>query len=34
MADQNNDIPQFDTSKFNNSPYVEKIEKPWGYELH
>lgn len=19
---------------FNNSPYVKKIEKPWGYELH
>lgn len=28
------DIPKFDTSKFNNSPYVKKIEKPWGYELH
>lgn len=28
------DIPSFDKSKFTNSPYVKKIEKPWGYELH
>lgn len=23
-----------DTSKFVNTPYVKRIEKPWGYELH
>lgn len=28
------DIPEFDKSKFNNTPYVKKVEKPWGYELH
>ncbi len=32
MADQN--IPQFDKSKFTNQPYVKKVEKPWGYEIH
>lgn len=26
-------IPEFDKSKFNNSPYVKRVEKPWGYEL-
>ncbi len=34
MSDQNQDIPQFDKSKFTNEPYVKKVEKPWGYELH
>ena len=34
MAGQNQDIPQFDKSTFTNKPYVKKIEKPWGYELH
>src|SRR5579859_3700495 len=28
------DIPQFDKSKFLNQPYVKRIDKPWGYELH
>ena len=28
------DIPQFDKSKFKNDPYVKRVEKPWGYELH
>lgn len=23
-----------DTTKFNNQPYVKRVEKPWGYELH
>lgn len=23
-----------DTSKFINQPYVKRVEKPWGYELH
>ncbi len=27
------DPNQFDKSKFSNSPYVKKVEKPWGYEL-
>src|SRR5581483_9473136 len=28
------DVPQFDKSQFSNQPYVKKVEKPWGYELH
>ncbi len=27
------DIPQFDKSKFKNTPFVKRVEKPWGYEL-
>lgn len=23
-----------DKSKFKNIPYVKRVEKPWGYELH
>lgn len=23
-----------DRSKFTNSPYIKRVEKPWGYELH
>lgn len=23
-----------DTSKFTNEPYLRRIEKPWGYEIH
>lgn len=23
-----------DKSKFTNNPYIKKVEKPWGYELH
>lgn len=33
MSDNSN-IPQFDVSSFSNSPYVKRVEKPWGYELH
>lgn len=29
-----NDVPQFDTTDFSTEPYVRRIEKPWGYELH
>ena len=29
-----NAAPTFDASSFSNEPYVKKIEKPWGYELH
>lgn len=28
------DFNQFDKSKFTNSSYLRKIDKPWGYELH
>lgn len=28
------DLPQFDKSKFSTAPYVRRVEKPWGYELH
>ena len=28
------DLPQFDKTKFTNAPYVKRVEKPWGYELH
>jgi mannose-6-phosphate isomerase len=24
----------FDTASFVNDPYVKRVEKPWGYELH
>lgn len=34
MADDQSNLPQFDKSKFNNAPYVRKVDKPWGYELH
>lgn len=23
-----------DRSKFTNSPYIKRVEKPWGYEIH
>ncbi len=26
--------PQFDARTFSTEPYVRRIEKPWGYELH
>lgn len=26
--------PTFDPSTFNTEPYVKRVEKPWGYELH
>lgn len=28
------DIPTFDTAQFTTDPYIRKIDKPWGYELH
>ena len=28
------DLNKFDKSLFKNSPYVRRIEKPWGYEIH
>jgi len=32
MNDQQ--VPIFDPSNFNTTPYVKRVEKPWGYELH
>lgn len=26
--------PVFDPAGFTNEPYVKRVEKPWGYELH
>lgn len=26
--------PIYDPSSFDTSPYVKRVEKPWGYELH
>jgi len=28
------DLNTIDKSNFSNDPYVRKVEKPWGYELH
>lgn len=28
------DAPTFDPSGFSTEPYVKRVEKPWGYELH
>ena len=28
------DPNRFDKSKFKNSPYVKKVNKPWGWEIH
>jgi mannose-6-phosphate isomerase len=28
------DLSKFDKTKFNNSPFARKIDKPWGYEIH
>lgn len=27
-------LAEVDKSKFTNTPYVKRVEKPWGYELH
>ena len=27
-------MSQFDNSKFSNEPFVNRIEKPWGHEIH
>jgi len=32
MADTQ--APTFDPKDFSNEPYVKRVEKPWGYELH
>lgn len=26
--------PHYDPKEFSNAPYVKRVEKPWGYELH
>ena len=28
------DLNQINKSKFKNAPYVKRVEKPWGYEIH
>lgn len=28
------DLSHIDKSKFSNKPYLKRVEKPWGYELH
>lgn len=28
------DIPQFDPATFATEPYVRRVDKPWGYEIH
>lgn len=28
------EYPSYDPSNFSNLPYVKRVEKPWGYELH
>lgn len=33
MSDNQN-VPTFDPKTFNTEPYVKRVEKPWGYELH
>lgn len=33
MSDEQT-VPTFDPSNFSTEPYVKRIEKPWGYELH
>ncbi len=30
----NNDTPVFNPKDFDIRPYVKRVEKPWGYELH
>jgi len=30
----NQDVPYFDPKTFATEPYVRRVEKPWGYELH
>lgn len=27
-------IPQFDPQTFTTEPYIKRVDKPWGYELH
>lgn len=32
--DDTSPAPTFDPSVFGTNPYVRRVEKPWGYELH
>ncbi len=34
MADQKDFLAQVDKSGFVTTPYVKRVAKPWGYELH
>ena len=29
----NGSIPKFDTSRFSSTPYVRRVQKPWGWEM-
>lgn len=31
---QDQTVPYFEPKNFSTEPYVKRIEKPWGYELH
>jgi mannose-6-phosphate isomerase len=33
MADDSQ-TPTYDPKAFSNEPYIRRVEKPWGYELH
>lgn len=32
--DDSQTVPSFDPSQFSTEPYVKRVEKPWGYEVH
>lgn len=32
MSDQ--PVPHYDPAEFSTAPYIKRIDKPWGYELH
>lgn len=34
MSDNNQAVPHFDPKHFSTDPYIKRVEKPWGYELH
>lgn len=34
MTDDQSSVPVFDPAGFVTEPYVKKVDKPWGYELH
>lgn len=34
MSDDQSRLPYFDPKDFSTDPYIKRVEKPWGYELH
>lgn len=34
MNDDQARLPVFDPKSFSTEPYIKRVEKPWGYELH